>query len=209
MKTTLTLKARYLFLIALLMMAETWAQDKNNGEKIIENQVIVLGSPQEVWKTLTAYGNVSWFNSAIDESVMLDGSPDVARVGAEREVLIPDGTYNIINKERIIAYNEGKSYTYQVYESENFHIQNMLVTYGVRLDERGRTVLFSKTAYQLNSKLATRMLKGKLNRVNMDSLLAFKNYIETGERDANPKSLRKRYRQIDDPVNMTDYLVSN
>lgn len=168
-----------------------------NKSKTILNQVIVEGSPQQVWKVLKAYGTVSNFNATIDESYMLDQSTGEAKLGAEREIHIPNGINNIINKERIVAYVDGVYYTYDVYETENFPTKQMEVTYGVRRNGSGQTVLFSRMEYEMNNYLNTRMFKGKLKKSNFDSLLSFKNYIETGEMNTDLKELRKRYSETE------------
>lgn len=179
----------------MLMAGSLSAQQIIDGEKmeVLENQVIVQNSHEAVWDALSSFGNVSSFHTTIDESIVLNGTAEAAQLGAEREIQIPDGVNNIINKERIITFVEGIYYTYEVYESENFPTKMMHVTYGVRLDHNGRTVLFSKIFYKLNNAFNTKLLKGKLNRANLDSLLAFKYYIETGERNTEIKILRKRY----------------
>lgn len=193
----------------MLLVSSLSAQQVIDGEKmeVLENQVIVQNSHKAVWKALSSFGNVSSFHTTIDESVMLNGTEEEARLGAEREIQIPDGIHNIINKERIITYIEEVYYTYEVYESENFPNKIMQVTYGVRLDAKGRTVLFSKTFYKLNNALNTKFLKRKMKRASMDSLLAYKYYIETGERNTDIKTLRKRYHDEGEDRN-NDYVLT-
>jgi hypothetical protein len=171
------------------------AQQFSDDDKInyLENSVVVKKSPHAVWEALSSFGDVSLINVTVDESVTLNGSKNQAALGAEREVLIPDGITNIINKERIVTLIDGVYYTYEVYETENFPTKRMWVTYGVRLDHKGRTVLFSKVFYELNNAFATTFLRRKVKRINMDSLLAYKNFIENGERQTDVKTLRKRY----------------
>lgn len=194
----------------LLLLTQLSAQQIIEGEKMkfLENKVVVNNSPQAVWKALEAFGNVSTFHSMIDESIVLNGSGVEAMLGAEREIQIPDGIVNIINKEKIIKIIDGMYYTYDVYESENFPMKKMQVTYGVRLDHKGRTILFSKTFFKFNNALANGLLKKKLDRANKDSLLAYKNYIENGEKNTDIKELRKRYNDKDQSGDF-DYLVSH
>lgn len=198
MKTKLKSKTSWPLILALLLKTVIFAQEEKGKTKFVENEVIINDSPQKVWKALSAYGNVSYVNATIDDSVMLNGTNEEAHLGAEREVQIPNGVNNIINKERIINYIEGVYYTFEVYESENFPTKKMQVTYGVRQDFKGRTILFSKTYYELNNGLVTNIFKRKMKRANMDSLLAYKNYIETGEANAEIKSLRKMYDNEDE-----------
>lgn len=196
------------FWIALLFVSQLSAQQFIDGEKleVLENQVVVQNSHEAVWKALTAFGNVSKFHTSIDDSMALNGTKEEAKLGAEREVQIPDGINNIIHKERIVTFIDGVYYTYEVYESENFPTKKMQITYGVRLDEKGRTILFSKTFYKLNNAINTKFLKRKLKRFGMDSLLAYKYYIETGEKNTDIKILRKRY-QKEDHENNPDYIA--
>ncbi len=197
MKTPLINKSYWYLFLATLFVTPLSAQQFVDGEKleVIEYQVVVQNSHQAVWKALSSFGDVSKFHTAFDDSMPLNGTREHARLGAEREVQIPDGINNIINKERIVSFMEGVYYTYEVYESENFPTKKMQVTYGVRLDEKGRTILFSKTYFKLNSAIHTKFLKRKLKRFGMDSLLAYKYYIETGEKNTDIKILRKRYQK--------------
>jgi hypothetical protein len=210
MKIALKIKTYLPLWLMLMLVTQLSAQQMIEGEKMkfLENKVLVNNTPQEVWKALVAFGNVSTFHSTIDESIILNGSAEEAMLGAEREIQIPDGVHNIINKEKIIKIIEGIYYTYDVYESENFPIKKMQVTYGVRLDHHGRTVLYSKTFFKFNNALANGLLKKKLDRANKDSLLAYKNYIENGEKNTNIKELRKRY-EDNEQTGDFDYLVSH
>ena len=162
--------------------------------KIIGNEVIVNSSPEDVWQALASFGNVSSFLSTIDEGAALNGTLNLAVIGAERESIIPQGINNIIQKERIIELMEGVFYTYDVYESESLPVKKMYVTYGIKLSKEGKSVLYSVIKYKMNSSLKTRMLRGKLDKGNMDSLIAYKYYIETGEENRDIEVLRKRYK---------------
>ena len=196
--------------MALFFVAQLTAQQFIDGEKMefLEHQVFVRNTPESVWNALTTFGDLSDFHTAIDDSMPLNGSSEEAALGVEREVQIPDGINNIINKERIVTFIDGVYYTYEVYESENFPKGTMRVTYGVRLDEKGRTILFSKTFYKLNNVINTKFLKRKLKKLNMDSLLAYKYYIETGEKNTDIKNLRKRY-QKESQEDSIDYLATS
>ncbi len=198
----------YPVVFLMIMFSPLSAQQLIDGEKmeVLEHKIVVQNSHEAVWDALVEFGNVSNFHSSFDDSVSLNGTNEQAQLGVEREVQIPDGINNIINKERIITFMDGVYYTYEVYESENFPTKKMHVTYGVRLDEKGRTILFVKTFYKLNNAINTKFLKRKLNRFGTDSLLAYKYYIETGERNTDLKILRKRYQKEGDGVD-PDYLA--
>lgn len=179
----------------VLVFGSLNAQDyhRESGMKIISDEIIIFGPPEKTWEALAEFGNVSHFLSTIDEGSALNGSKNLAIIGAERESIIPKNITNIIQKERIIELVEGAYYTYEVYESENFPMKKMYVTYGVKLDSKGNTIMYGITEYKMNSGLATRMMKGKLSKGNMDTLIAYKYYIETGEKNTDIDSLRRRY----------------
>lgn len=210
MKTNRSLFSQILLVLFSISIGTINAQVNSDfnfrRSKIIHNEVIIDESPDQVWKVLKAYGEVSNYNATIDKSHMLNDGTGDAELGAEREIYIPNGIYNIINKERIVEYVEGVSYTYEVFHTENFPTREMEVTYGIRRNGLGQTILFSRMEYQMNNYLNTRMYKGKLRKSNFDSLLSFKNYIETGKMNKNLKELRKQYseNEID---HTTDFAV--
>jgi hypothetical protein len=182
-------------ILFLVMMAHVNAQQtgKEPQLKTISNELVVKGSVEEVWSALASFGNVSSFLSTIDESYPLNGSRVIAAEGSERESMVPDGLNNIIYKERVTDIVEGSYYTYEVYDSENFTLNKMIVTFGVTSDKEGRTILYSRMRYKMNSVLMTHFLRRKLNKINFNSLIGYKYYVETGEKNSDIKSLRRRY----------------
>lgn len=211
MKTKMKYKSWTILLTVLFVIGNMTAQkdDLEAGIKIVGNEVIVNSSPEDVWQALASFGNVSSFLSTIDEGSALNGTLNEAVVGSERESIIPQGINNIIQKERIIELMEGVYYTYDVYESESLPVKKMLITYGIKLDASGKTVLYSRIKYKMNSGLKTRMLKGKLDKGNMDSLIAYKYYIETGEENRDIVVLRKRYKDRDQIQSDNDLIATN
>ena len=211
MKTKMKYKSWTILLTVLFVIGNVTAQkdDLESGMKIISNEVIVNSSPEDVWQALASFGNVSSFLSTIDEGGALNGTLNLAVVGSERESIIPQGINNIIQKERIIELMEGVYYTYDVYESESLPVKKMLITYGIKLNEEGNTVLYSRIKYKMNSGLKTRMLKGKLDKGNMDSLIAYKYYIETGEENRDIEVLRKQYNRSDQNEPHDDLIATN
>jgi hypothetical protein len=211
MKTKIKFKSWTILWTVLFVIGNVTAQkdDLESGMKIIANEVIVNSPPEDVWQALASFGNVSSFLSTIDEGAALNGSLNLAVIGAERESIIPQGINNIIQKERIIELMEGVFYTYDVYESESLPVKKMFITYGIKLDEEGKTVLYSIVRYKMNSSLKTRMLKGKLDKGNMDSLIAYKYYVETGEENRNIEVLRKQYNRSDQKEPDHDLIATN
>lgn len=209
-KTKINTTGTAILWLLFLVFGSLNAQDnhRESGMKIINHEIVINGSPEETWEVLASFGNVSNFLSTIDEGSPLNGSLNLAVIGAERESIIPKNINNIIQKERIIELVEGAYYTYEVYESENFSVKTMYVTYGVKLDDGGNTILYGITEYKMNSELVTRMMKGKLSKGNMDSLIAYKHYIETGEENTNIDSLRERYEQDETMKSDNDIVVN-
>ncbi len=185
----------FVLLLLVVMMGEVHAQQTENATqlKTISNELVVKGSVDEVWNALASFGNVGSFLSTIDESYPLNGSMVIAAEGSERESMVPDGINNIIYKERITDIVEGSYYTYEVYDSENFALKKMIVTFGVTSDKKGRTILYSRVRYKMNSVLMTHFLRRKLNKINLNSLISYKYYVETGEKNTDMKLLRRRY----------------
>ena len=211
MKIKMKYKSWTVLWIVLFVIGNATAQkgDLESGMKIIGNEVIVNSSPEDVWQALASFGNVSSFLSTIDEGTALNGTLNLAVVGSERESIIPQGINNIIQKERIIELMEGVYYTYDVYESESLPVKKMLITYGIKMNEEGNTVLYSRIKYKMNSGLKTRMLKGKLDKGNMDSLIAYKYFIETREENIDIEILRKRYNRGDQNESDNDLIATN
>ncbi len=183
--------------------------EKEPQLKMISNELVVKGSVEEVWDAIASFGNAGSFLSTIDESYPLNGSKVIAAEGAERESMVPDGMNNIIFKERIIDILEGSHYTYEVYDSENFTLKKMIVTFGVTSDRQGRTILYSRMRYQMNSALMTHFLRRKLNKINFNSLIGFKYYVETGEKNTDIKSLRKRYYKEEQGIADQELIADN
>lgn len=185
----------YVVLLLFVMIGNVHAQQTENEPqlKTISNELLVKGSVDEVWNALASFGNVGSFLSTIDESYPLNGSKVIAAEGSERESMVPDGINNIIYKERITDIVEGSYYTYEVYDSENFALKKMIVTFGVTSDKKGRTILYSRVRYKMNSVLMTHLLRRKLNKINLNSLISYKYYVETGEKNTDMKLLRRRY----------------
>ena len=88
MKTKMYLYDQLILLLFLSAGGPIYAQVESDFKKskTIYNEVIVNGSPQQVWKVLQSYGEVSNFNATIDESYMLNEGTGVAVLGAEREI---------------------------------------------------------------------------------------------------------------------------
>ena len=162
--------------------------------KVIADEVVIRSPKEQVWMTLEQFGTIGTFHGSIEESYPINGSESLSYFGAEREILVPDGVNNIILKEKIIDFKKGAFLMYKVNEWENIALRTMYVTLGLKVNTKGETILYREVKYKMHSKLRTRMMKNKMQRDNFDRLLGFKYFIESGERNIEPKVLRDRYK---------------
>ena len=115
-------------------------------------------------------------------------------MGCSRTCTIENGRKDIVVDEKIIEYVDGKYYRYQVTRVVNFPTKAFFNSFGVKKNAMGKTVIYIKSEYRLNNGLMAMMAKGKLKKGNHDALIFYKHYMETGEKNANKKVLRKKYK---------------
>jgi len=159
-------------------------------------EIVVDVSPQKAWEVLASYGNVGDFHAGLKSSRALNGSSVAAKMGADRECTIPNGRKDIIVREKITNFEDGKSYTYDVYDWVNFPLRRMRNTFGVKVGGGGKTVLYQRTQFRLKPGFLTVILKGKLRGAARDGLIAYKHFMETGEPNVDMKSLKKKFRSV-------------
>jgi len=157
-------------------------------------EVTVNTSPQKAWEVLSSYGDVASFHTGVKSSQALNGSSTIAGPGADRECIIPNGRKDIVVHEKITDFREGESYTYDVYSWVNFPLSRMHNTFGVKRDNAGRTVIYQRTQFRLKPGFLTGIMKGKLRSGAREGLIAYKHFMETGERNADMKALKKKYK---------------
>lgn len=166
--------------------------------KMIHEEMTIRASRQRLWQILQRYGDVSHFHAGVRHSQRVGTSDNLAAPGCERECHIVDMGLHITLKERIIDYQEGKSYTYEVYEWHNFPLARMELGFTL-LDPAGpllnenETVLAIDIAFKARPALLTPLLAGKMRRLARNVLLGYKHYAETGEQRAPLKTLQRRY----------------
>ena len=193
----LRLKGLLLIMVALFT-------NQINAQKIkkemklnsIDCEMVVDATPQQAWDILASYGDVADYHAILDSSKSLNGSPNQAEMGCERECIIPQGRRKIMVRERIIDFKDGEYYTYDVYDWENFPLKKMLNTFGVKTNAKGQTVIYQHTDFRLKPRFLTWIMKGKLRSGARESLMAYKHYIETGEKRTPIKLLKKQYKTL-------------
>lgn len=152
-------------------------------------QVQVDVSCAEAWNALAMYGDVGTFNAALMSSYSLN--PDMEfGIGSERFCQI-DRKVSV--KERIIRYEDGEKYSYDVYEWENFPLKKMINTFGVSTDDKGNTVIYQESEFRLKPGFLSYVMKRVLRKGMRDALLSYKNFMETGDRRTDVKQLRQMY----------------
>ena len=163
------------------------------GVKLTETttQVIIDASPHKAWEALSQYGNVSSFHAGIDLSVHGKNNSDEASLGVERTCTIKDGKREIILVERIIEYEEGQFYRYEVFEWKNFPLKVMFFAFAIKSDKDKNTILSITQNYRLKPGFITGIMKGKIKKQQREILMGYKNYIETGEKRVPIATLEK------------------
>lgn len=162
--------------------------------KKIQWQIPVSVKPEKMWEILSQYGNVSQFHAGVVESHKQGGSTDTASLGCERVCNIVDMGIKIVLKERIIEYQEGLAYKYEVYEWKNFPIQKMFFRFSVDKATQGRSLLGIEIEYKARPALLTPLLAGKMKKLACNVLLGYKHFAETGKKRVAIKELQEKYR---------------
>lgn len=187
----------YLVLSLGLLFNTTLAQTKNSKKmklKTVSNEMVVFVSPEKAWSVLADFGQIGDFHTGVLSSKSLNNSPNEAGLGCERECVITEGRKPIVIKERIVEFKESQSYTYDVYEWQNFPISKMYVTFGVKTNQMGQTVIYQRNDFRLKPGFLTGIMKGKIRKGGFDSLLAYKHFMETDEKNVDIKTLKKKYK---------------
>ncbi|MEN8175321.1 MAG: SRPBCC family protein, partial [Pseudomonadota bacterium] len=163
----------------------------------VHQAMVIDTPPHRLWEILARYGDVSSFHGGVVRSSSEPGSKAQASPGCERVCHIMDMGLNITLKERIVDYEEGKSYAYDVYEWRNFPIRQMRFGFSIENPESTRCVLHIDIEFKARPALLTPLLIPKMRKLAHDVLLGYKHYAETGEQRAPIARLRKTYGRHD------------
>ena len=197
-------------LMTLLVLNLGSIHAQNNAEYAlwIENSMQVNSTADRAWQVLADFGGTGNFHVLFDDTILLKGSSNAVVLGAERESLIPDGMFNLIQKERVVQLVDGTSFTYEVYESDKSSQESMLVTYGVRTDESGNVRIYNQIAFEEGSRVWKNFSKRKQNRDSQISLMSYKHRIETGGAEKDIKRLKKWFSLAEDKQPDGDLLAT-
>lgn len=164
--------------------------------KQIRQELTINVTPERMWEILSQYGDVSRFHAGVVESHRLDGNDNQAAPGCERVCHIVDMGLHITLKERIIEYQEGESYTYEVYEWKNFPLHKMLFGFQILHSDKPGVVLAINIDYKAKPGFITPLMAGKMRRLARDVLLGYKHFAETGEKRVPIKQLKAHYKDM-------------
>lgn len=174
------------------------AQKKDKEMKLmkISYELPVSVSTEKAWEVLSNYGDVGSFHSSLISSKSINGSKNNAELNCYRECIIPNGKKEVMVKEKITEIKDGQYYTYDVYDWDNFPLKKMFITYGVKTNSAGKTVIYQNSEYRLKPRFLTWPMKGKMRSGARESLLAYKHYMETGEKKVDIKILKEKYKSL-------------
>jgi hypothetical protein len=100
-------------------------------------------SPDRCWELLKDYQNIAFFNPYVEKSFLL-GEQQAHGVGALRQCNFTDGK-NFI-KERIIDWQEGESFTVDIYEG-TMPVNNIKTSLGITPNATGGAQLYMHMEY--------------------------------------------------------------
>jgi hypothetical protein len=162
----------------------------------VKYEMIVDVDSQTAWDALANFGDVGSHHPQVKRSKPLNGSKNEALLGSDRECIIIDGKKEIMVREKIIDFVASEYYTYEVYDWKNFPLKKMTITFGVKKNSQGKTVIYQKTDFRLKPGFLTYIMKGKLRNGAREGLLGYKHFLETGEQKTDIKVLRKKYTKV-------------
>jgi hypothetical protein len=157
----------------------------------VSAEVVVDATPEEAWSVLADFGAVQDYVASVAESDWIGDA--VLEEGAARYCDIHFQGRDLHVKERIFDLEDGAWFTYDVYDWSNFPLTRMHNTFGVTVDDAGRTVLYNVIDFKLKPAFLTGLLRGQMQGSARASLLSVKHWLETGESDAPREELEALY----------------
>ena len=125
-------------------------------------------SPESVWDLMSDFANIDFFNPNLASSHLMPGSP-AHGIGTVRQCNLIDGKNYI--RERVTAWNEGQSYTIDIYEG-TMPVKDAHTTLGLEPQADGSTRLYMDFHYQPKFGLAGLLMdKVMLNRMMRGMLM--------------------------------------
>ncbi|MFK7770727.1 MAG: hypothetical protein AB8F94_01260 [Saprospiraceae bacterium] len=164
--------------------------------RVLYEEVVIDKSVEEVWNEVAGnFMNIDEIVTGINYTRCLSGDTTTG-LDAARLCNLDFQGKTIEIKERIIDFKEcgdHRELTYDVYESNGAPVK----TYGtwvVKKGTDGKTYLGSVFIVRPNFGLLTGLVAKKLKKSGLRTgVLAYKHYLETGEKKVDPKKLSELY----------------
>jgi len=156
--------------------------DTDDGAKRlarVEYEVPVDAPEEDVWALLADYGEVHTYFPSITDSDFV--GPAGLDEGTARFCDIDFNGRQVHVKERITEIEADRWFTYDVYETVNFPIDTMRVSFGVRTDDMGQTWVYNIIDYRLKPAMMTGFLRGSFTDSARNTVLGIKHVVEHDE----------------------------
>jgi len=177
-------------------LPKSFKVETEDGKKVklkrIYNEIVVNATKEEVWEALANFQDIAEFHGGLVSSKGL--TEHAEGVDCERFCSLEFGGKKIEIVEKVIEWNEGENYIYEVTKAVNFPMKKFYAGFGVKTNEKGETVLYGTTSFRLKPGMMTGMMGGKFKKAGRDTLLGYKHYIETKEKRKDIKKLREIYK---------------
>ncbi len=163
---------------------------------VLYAETVINKSIEEVWNEVAGnYIKVGEIAGQISESHCESG--DITEgVGASRFCSLDFQGKTVEIKERIIEFREcgnHREFTYDVYETKGFPAK-VYNTWIVRKGEDGKTYLGNVFIFRAKPAMMTGMMENKLKKAGLrGGVLAYKHYLETGEKNVKTEKLYELY----------------
>ncbi|MCH7524879.1 MAG: SRPBCC family protein [Bacteroidetes bacterium] len=162
----------------------------------VKYELIVDVSKDKAWGILSDYGNVGTFHAGVVSSKAINGTENIAKLGCDRECHLIDGKRKIMVQEKIIDFKDDAYYTYDVHTWKNFPLAKAHNTFGVEINNIGKTVIYQISRYRLKPSFLTWIMKGKMKSSLRDALIAYKHFMETGEKNSDMTVIKEKYKSF-------------
>lgn len=146
----------------------------------IETEQITDLPPQKMWEVVDDFANISKFHPLVADSQLLAG--EATAKDGERSCTFGDGQQI---RERLLEYEEGKSYKVQIIEFGKFPLKEAIVSIGVRATtDPNSSVVFMTNNFKpkFGGWLMGTIMKGQFNKLNKKIIDFAVHYAKTGEK---------------------------
>jgi uncharacterized protein YndB with AHSA1/START domain len=148
----------------------------------IQHEVYIAAPPAQVWQALADFGNIAIYNPGVSHSYLTSEQEQGVGMTRHCDLTLPGASL----EERIIDWQEGQSYTLEIYQGQKLPpVHYIHVTLAVQPESEGSrasTRMEYKLKYGFLGALMDRLMVNKGMSGGMQGLLAgLKHYCETGE----------------------------